>query len=80
MFKDRGAQATLLGQKFVRKLFLGSANYTILFGFMKCRIIFLGLQCGKSVRIREKFGLHTKLVNFLGVQGKRNHVFGQFLG
>ena len=49
---------TFLDQKFERKLFFGSATYTITFGFMKCRIIFLGLEFKKILRNREKYDLH----------------------
>ena len=42
-------------------IFRISQIYNYLFGFMKCRIIFSGLEFEKSLRNREKYGLHTKL-------------------
>ena len=52
--KVTGAQITFLGQKFEQKLLLGvSQLYNYFFGFMKCQIIFLELECEKSLRNRE---------------------------
>ena len=43
-------------------LFLSvSQLYNYFFGFMKCRIVFLGLEYEKSLRNKEKYGVLTKL-------------------
>ena len=53
---DRGAQITFLGLNLSKRYFWVCQLHDYFFGFMKCRIAFLGLECEKSLRDREKYG------------------------
>ena len=49
-----------LDKTFKRKLFYRvSQLYNYFCGFIKCQIIFSGLESKKRLRNREKYGLHT---------------------
>ena len=61
MYLGQGCSGYFLGQKFERKLFIGSANHQLLFWVYEMPNYFLGLECEKSLRTREKYGLLTKL-------------------